>query len=149
MRNKLVVVTDLASLKAYKLTNNEPQGSPRLELMQDLEWTAPREKLVERVTDQAGRFGRRGGARGTSAGERHNIELEQRKRVVRKLAGHLNAIMGQDDVDACYFAASKEINHQILAELDPRARAKITLNVPADLTKLGKTDLLQRLSTSA
>jgi hypothetical protein len=76
-------------------------------------------------------------------GERHNIELEARRRFVRRLAQRLNFLARSPEVDRCFLAVSKEINHQLLEELDPQVRAKITKNVPADLTKLGQADILR------
>ena len=55
--------------------------------------------------------------------------------------------MRRDDVDVCYLAASKEINHQILEEVEPRLRVKIEKNVAADLTKINKSQLLQHFAT--
>jgi hypothetical protein len=76
-------------------------------------------------------------------GERHNIELESRKRLVRQLAQRLNILARSPDIERCFLAASREINHQLLEELEPQVRAKIAKNVPADLTKLERTDILR------
>jgi hypothetical protein len=84
-----------------------------------------------------------------SDGERHNIEFEKRKRLARRLAERVNALMRRDDVDICYLAASKEINHQILEEVEPRLRAKIEKNLAADLTKINKSELLQHFARPA
>jgi len=78
-----------------------------------------------------------------SDGERHNIELESRKRMVRQLAQRVNALARTKDVDACLLAASREINHQLLEELEPQVRAKIEKIVPADLTKLEQSEILR------
>jgi hypothetical protein len=109
------------------------------------------DRLVDKVSDLAGRFPKgmvaNGAAGGVmSQGERHNIALEQRKRLTRRLAERLNVLMRRDDFDTCLFAASKEINHQLLGELDPAARAKIEVNVAADLTKIDKSQLLQHFA---
>ena len=74
-------------------------------------------------------------------GERHNIELEMRKRLVRQLARRFNALARVKGVERCLLAASKEINHQFLDELEPEVRAKIRKNV-ASLTKLERTEIL-------
>jgi hypothetical protein len=148
MKNKLVVVADLSSLKAYKLDHTELGRTPRLELLEEVEWAAAHEKLADKLSDKAGRFANGGGA-GASSGERHNIALEHRKRLVRQLAARVSSLIRPEDVDACFFAASKEIHHQILAELEPRLRAKIEKHVPADLTKLDKAELLNRFVAAA
>jgi hypothetical protein len=78
-----------------------------------------------------------------SDGERHNIELESRKRMVRQLAQRVNALARPEEVECCLLAASREINHQLLAELEPGVRAKIEKIVAADLTKLERTEILR------
>ena len=72
-----------------------------------------------------------------SDGERHNIELESRKRLVRQLAQRLNALVRGKEVERCLLAASREINHQLLEELEPQVRAKIEKNVPAGPDEAG------------
>ena len=78
-----------------------------------------------------------------SDGERHNIELESRKRLVRQLAQRFNLLARGPEVECCLLAASREINHQLLEELEPAVRAKIEKNVPADLTKLERAEILR------
>ena len=82
-----------------------------------------------------------------SDGERHNIDLEWRKRLIRRLAGRLNVLMHKQDVERCFLAASREINRQLVDELDAACRLKIEKNIVADLTKLEKSDLLRHLNT--
>jgi hypothetical protein len=146
MKNTLVVVTDLACLKAYRLENNHPNRSLRLELVEEFNNAEAHGKLGERVSDLSGRFPRRTGAQHTtgamSDGERHNIELESRKRLVRQLAQRLNGLVGNKEVERCLLAASREINHQLLEELEPLVRAKIEKNVPVDLTKLDRAEIM-------
>lgn len=146
MNNTLVVVSDLGGFKAFRLDNDAQYSSPRLELLEQFNNAGAHGRLVEQVTDLAGRFprttGTAGETGGMSDGERHNIELEQRKRHVRTLAHRLNSIMRDSEVKRCYFAASREINRALLDELDPQARGKIEKNLSADLTKVAKSELL-------
>src|SRR5260370_1435803 len=103
-------------------------------------------RLAEKVSDLSGRFPRGTGRKAGGAvaeGERHNIKLESRKRWVRQMARGLNSLAGSEEIERCFLAGSKEINHQLLDELDPRVRAKIEKNVPADLTKLERTEILR------
>jgi hypothetical protein len=144
MKKTLVVVTDLGSLKAYQLEKSRLYREPRLEMIQELNLLDAHAKLGEKVTDQSGRFPRGGGAHNgaMSDGERHNIDLEKRKRLVRQLAQSLEGMLNKPEVESCYLAASREINHQLVDELSPEARKKIEKNIPADLTKTDKTALL-------
>ena len=145
--NTLLVVADLGGFKAYKLENNNNSlnHTPRLELLEQFDNPEAHGRIVDKVSDLGGRFPRATGARSAGAmsdGERHNIELEARKRFIRQLAQRLNALARSREIDRCFLAASKEINHPLLDELDPQVRAKIAKNVPADLTKLGRIEIL-------
>jgi hypothetical protein len=145
MKNTLVVVTDLGSLKAYRLDNSRLLREPRLELIREFNFLEAHAKLGDKVTDQGGRFPRTmgGGQNGAmSDGERHNIALERRKRLVRQLAQSLEEMLKDKEVEICYLAASREINHQLVDELSPEIRKKIEKNIPADLTKIEKSLLL-------
>ena len=94
------------------------------------------------VLSAAGRYRAPGGKGSTPFGEQHNIKLEERKRLIRQLARRLNLLMGDEDVESCYLAASKGIDRQILGALSPAAHAKIKRNLPADLIKTSKAKLL-------
>jgi hypothetical protein len=100
------------------------------------------------VSEFSGRSPRRTGPAGTggamSDGERHNIQLEKRKRGVRKLAGRLDSLMQNPDIEQCFLAASREIMNPLLQELSAGARSKIGINIPADLMKASKVELLRQ-----
>ena len=144
--NTLLVVADLGGFKAFKLEDgNALNQTPRLELLEQFDNREAHHRMVDKVSDLAGRFPRATGSRALGAmsdGERHNIELESRKRFIRQLAQRLNTLARNRDIDRCLLAASREINHPLLEELEPQVRAKIVKNVPADLTKLGRVDIL-------
>ena len=146
MKNKWLLVADLASFKAYRIETSRFSSNPRLELMEAFDNAEAHDRLVDKVSDLAGRFPKGTGPYGAngamSQGERHNIELEQRRRLARRLVERMNALMRRDDFESCYFAASKEINHQILGGLSQHLRAKIEKNLSADLTRIDKTELL-------
>ena len=144
MTNKLLVVTDLGSFKAYKLEANSLHSTPRLELIEELNLASAHGKMVDQVSDLAGRYHNPTmGKWSTTWGERHNIELERKRRLIKQVAASLTDLLRRDGAEGCYLAASKEINHQIIAELPREARAKIEKIVPCDLTKAEKSDLLK------
>lgn len=146
MKNTLLVVVDLGGFKAFKLENHQLNRSPRLELLEQFDNTEAHGRLVDQVSDLSGRFPRGTGMKAAGAmsdGERHNIELETRKRLVRRLAQRLNSLARNQKIERCFLAASKEINHQLLEQLEPQVRAKIEKNVTADLTKLERVNILR------
>jgi hypothetical protein len=144
MKNTLVVVADLGCFKAYKVENNEPTRTPRLELIEQFDNPEAHGHLVDKVSDQSGRFprGTVGGA--MSDGERHNIGLEMRKRFVKQLAQRFNTLARNREIERCLCAVSKEINHLLAEELEPGVRAKIEKTLPVDLTKLDRSEILRR-----
>ena len=142
MKNTLVVVTDLGSFKAYKLELTPVKKTPRLQLVEEFVTTAAHGKILDKVSDRAGRHRAPTSRMAMPWGEPHNIELEKKRRLIKLLAGRLNEIIG-NGFDECHLAASKEINRQLLKELKPSARAKIVKNVQADLTKIDKAELLE------
>ena len=146
MKNTLLVVADLAGFKAFKLDNNNHfNRTPRLEFIEQFENGQAHGRLVDKVSDLSGRFPRGAGVKANGAmsdGERHNIELEARKRLIRQMAQRLNTLARGQDIDECFLAASREINHPLLEELEPGVRAKVAKNIPVDLTKLQRTEIL-------
>jgi hypothetical protein len=146
MKNTLVVVADLGCFKAFKLENTQLYRTPRLALLEQFDNPEAHGRLVEKVSDLSGRFPRGTGLKAAGAmsdGERHNIDLELRKRLVRQMAQRLNTLAGSQEVERCLLAASKEIHHQLLDELEPHVRAKIQKEIPADLTKLESGEILR------
>jgi protein required for attachment to host cells len=146
MKNTLLVVADLAGYKAFRLELTDLNRTPRLQLLDEFENPEAHGHIGERVSDLSGRFPRSTGMKGTGAmsdGERHNMELEARKRMVRQLAQRINVLARSQEIERCFLAASKEINGQLLEGLDPQVRTKIEKNIPADLTKLEQTAILR------
>jgi hypothetical protein len=147
MRTTLVVVADIGRFKAFKLEDNQLNRTPRLELVEEFDNAAAHAKLVDKVTDWSGRFPRAESRSHTtnamSDGERHNLELEIRKRLVRQLAQRLNKLDRSHEAQRWMLAASREMNHLLLEELDPQLRAKIAINIAADLTKSETADILR------
>ena len=144
MNNKLLVVTDLGSFKAYKLELNSEHRTPRLELIEEFNLVDAHGKMSDQLTDLAGRYHAPVmGKWATPWGERHNIELERKRRLVKQVALALTDLLRRNGADGCYLAAGKEINHQIIAELPREARTKIEKIAACDLIKAEKTEILR------
>jgi|ERR1051325_9969484 hypothetical protein len=142
MKKQLLIVTDRGSFKVYTVDNSRLHRTARLELVEQFNVEEPHRKMTDKLSDLAGRYRAPGVKGGMPFGERHNIQLEERKRLVRQLSRRLNVLMSDREVDSCYLAASKEIDHQILGALSPAAQAKIKKNLSADLLKASKEKLL-------
>jgi hypothetical protein len=141
----LLIVADLGLLRAYCETQDNADRQPHLELVEELKPESAHQKLSDQLTDQAGRFPRGGGAANISgdlsAGESLNAEAEQNHRLIRQLAGRINALLADDEVTRCSMAISGAIHNQLLDAIDPKARAKIGKVLASNLTKTDPTEL--------
>jgi hypothetical protein len=150
MRNKLVIVTDLGCLKAYRLEYDEVSTHPRFELVEEFNTVGAHGRLSDKLTDEAGRFAGgdlRAGAR--AYGERHNIALELDKRIITYLAQSINELVKGEAEDLLVdFAAEKDIYHPIMARLEPAVKARIERAVPENLTKIDKPKLLNHFAAA-
>jgi hypothetical protein len=146
--NKLVVLTDLGTFKAYRLESDRVSSTPRLQPVDSFENQKADDRIGRQVTDDAGRFKTGGQQPGMAAadaadGERHNIWLENERRSVKEIAERMSKLLGNGDFESCYFAASNEINREIVDHLTPEARQKIEKNVHCNLVNTPKEQVLQ------
>jgi len=144
-KTKLIIVADLGLLRAYREVQGRHDHQPHLELIDEMAPEAAHEKLSEQVTDQAGRFPRGGGpgniAGDLSAGESLNLETEQSRRLLARLAGRINHLLGESAVTDCYLAASAPIHKQLLEALDPNAREKVRQVLASNLARTDPQEL--------
>ncbi len=142
MNKILLVVLDLGQLKAFRLEKTA-LNTPRLVPVEELELQEAHGRLLDKLTDQAGRWRVPTERMAMSYGERQKIDLEFRKRLLKQHAQVLHRLLNTNDVEECYLATPKDIHHQLLQELDPRLLGKITRHLPCDLTKVDKSELLE------
>lgn len=143
MMTKLLVLADLGKFKAYRFNNGRNFSTPQLELIEAWD-TNVAHHLGADVTDQAGQFrkGHSEGASPSSDGEQHNIDLERRRRAVKRVARRIGELLRSEPVEGCYLAAASEINKTLIDELDQDARARIHKNVTANLTSLKPAEVI-------
>src|SRR3989442_7923548 len=115
--SSLVIVIDRGSLKAYKV-NETPTRGPSLQLVQAFNITDAHGKLVDKVTDLAGRFPVSDGAgvhHGASISE-SKLETETDRRIYKQLADQIVKIVNSDGVEGWSFAAAPDI-HKTFVDL--------------------------------
>jgi len=141
--SEIIIVTDAGYFEAYEVIE-EIMESPRLEMIKKFANVDARTKFSEKVSDQAGRFGRDqgGGNVVKSYGEPHNLEQEIEKNVIKTIVEEINKIINKHKPKKWYLAAEKTINKRIVEQLDDNVRDSLAKNVKADLTKKGKKELL-------
>ena len=135
--SSLIIVTDRGSLKAYRVDETPTRG-PSLKLVQAFDVTDAHGKLVDKVTDLAGRFPVSDGAGGrhaNSIAERTQLETETDRRIHRQLADQIAKIVESDGVEGWSFAAPASIHAAIVDLLPRKVRDRIVEHVKSDLVK--------------
>src|SRR5947209_9182484 len=134
----LIIVTDRGSLKAYRV-NETPTRGPSLQLVQAFNITGAHGRLVDKVSDLAGRFPVTNGAgahRGAaSIAERTQLEAETDRRIQKELADQIVKIVSLNGKEGWSFAAPAEIHSAIVDLLPPAVRNRIVEHVKSDLVK--------------
>src|SRR5437867_9660528 len=134
----LIIVTDRGSLKAYRVDETPTRG-PSLRLIQAFDLTDAHGKLVDKVTDLAGRFPVSDGAGGrhaNSIAERTQLETETDRRIHRQLADQIVKIIDRSGKEGWSFAAPAEIHGAIVDLLPLAARNRIVEHVKSNLVKV-------------
>ncbi|MCK4910917.1 MAG: host attachment protein [Thermodesulfovibrionales bacterium] len=146
--NDVVIAADLGHFKAYRITYDpDEMQSPRIELIEAFDTIEGKEKISERYTDSPGAFRRKGG-RGISgaggAGERHSIDKERERRLVRLAAESIAKLLVREGLPKWHLCACKSINNRLISSLPKLARTRLGRVVKADLTGAGKDEILSR-----
>jgi Protein required for attachment to host cells len=141
--SSLVIVADRGSLKAYQVTETPTRG-PSLKLMQAFDVTDAHGRLIDKVTDLAGRFPVTEGAgsrRGPASIAEPKIETELDRRIYKQLADQIAKIVRQDGVEGWSFAAAAKIHGAIVNLLPGDVRERIVEHVKSDLVKVEPSKL--------
>jgi len=134
----LVIVADRGSLKAYQV-NETPTRGPSLKLVQAFDITDAHGKLIDKVTDLAGRFPvteSAGAHRGAASIAESKLETETDRRINKELADQISKIVNGSGKEGWAFAAASKIHSAIVDLLPDRVRNRIVEHVKSDLVKV-------------
>ena len=145
--SSLVIVTDRGGLKAYRVSETPTRG-PSLQLVQAFNITDAHGRLVDKLSDLAGRFPVTNGAgahRGAgSIAERTQIGTEIDRRIHKELADQITKIVSDNGNEGWSFAAPAEIHGAIVEHLPATVRDRIVEHVKSDLVKVEPAKLISR-----
>jgi hypothetical protein len=145
--SSLIIVTDRGSLKAYRVKETPTRG-PSLQLVQAFNVTDAHGRLVDKVSDLAGRFPVTEGAgahRGAaSIAERTQLATEMDRRIHKELADQITKIVSLNGKEGWSFAAPAEIHAAIVDLLPQTVRDRIVEHVKSDLVKVEPAKLISR-----
>jgi hypothetical protein len=134
----LVIVADRGSLKAYRV-NETPTRGPSLQLVRAFDVTDAHGKLIDKVTDLAGRFpvsDGRSARHANSIAERTQMESETERRIHKQLADQIATITTESGQEGWSFAAPAGIHAVVVGLLPPAVRNRIVEHVKSDLVKV-------------
>jgi Protein required for attachment to host cells len=134
----LVIVADRGSLKAYRVDETPTRG-PSLKLVQAFDLTDAHGKLIDKVTDLAGRFPVTeiaGPHRGQASIAESKLQTETERRINKELADQIAKIINGSSGEGWSFAAPSEIHSAIVDLLPGRVRGRIVEHVKSDLVKV-------------
>lgn len=139
-----VIVADRGSLKAYRVDETPTRG-PSLHLVQAFDLTDAHGKLIDKVTDLAGRFPVTDGAgshRGAaSIAERTQLDNETDRRICKQLADEIAKFVTENAKEGWSFAAPSGIHSAIVDLLPGPVRDRIVEHVKSDLVKVESAKL--------
>ncbi len=143
MKNTFIVLADLGHLRAFQAQKAEPGVGREFDLKEIK--LAPLSHVPsatgDLVTDQAGRFAT-GGAPGSprgcgmSHGEAHNLQTEDERRLIKELAGRIDAVIAKRSPARWVLAVPAAILPRIKDSLQPSSKKTLVETQAADLTKL-------------
>jgi hypothetical protein len=136
--SSLIIVTDRGGLKAYRVDETPTRG-PSLQLVQAFNITDAHGRLLDKVTDQAGRFPVSDGAgmhHAASIAERTQLDTETDRRIYKQLADQITKIVKSDGIEGWSFAAPAEMHSAVFDLLPPAVRQRIVEHVKSDLVKI-------------
>ncbi|MGC8828845.1 MAG: host attachment protein [Verrucomicrobiia bacterium] len=140
---RLLVITDLGNFKAYKL-DTTTRGTPHLEVVEEQILEQARGRVVDKVTDLAGRRAAPTSKDwGSPTADDNNLLLETKRRIVKQIASHIKRIVDAGGFTHLWLVAHKEIINLILEELPQNIRSKVELHLARDYTKAPKEKVLK------
>ncbi len=134
----LVIVADRGSLKAYQVSETPTRG-PSLKLVQAFDITDAHGRLIDKVTDFAGRFPvteMAGPHHGAASIAESKLQTETERRIKRELADQIAKIINGNGKEGWSFAAPAEIHSAIVDLLPGQVRDRIVEHVKSDLVKV-------------
>lgn len=141
MTPKLLIVTDLGLLKAYKLTVT-PRGSFHLDRLETVVLEEAHRRVIDKVTDMAGRRAAPTQKNWAApVADAHNLKLEIKRRLVKTIVEKIQRLITENNGCGIRLAANREINHLIMSSLPYAARHRIEMNLTRDLVKADEREL--------
>ena len=153
MKKTLAITADLGNFNVYLWETASFHRAPRLELINAFENTEAHGQRANTLTVLEKKSAQKASPQHTSSvgsdGEQHHMQLEKRRRLIREMACRIADFLKDPDVERCFLAVSREINHQLVESIAPDLRGKIEKNLALNLTRLDVPEIIEHFSDHA
>jgi hypothetical protein len=122
---RFIAVLDRAHLRIYRVTDGDQSRRTHFELAESFDLPAGLQHYTDADTDQAGRFGARGGPAGASIDERLPMKNEQKHRLAKELAKHLQQFLETRPQATWDYAAGPALHGAVLDRLSGDVRSRL------------------------
>ncbi len=141
MNEHYVVTLDRGHLRIYAEQQDAGQ-TPRLEIVEAMDFPQGKHSYTDRQSDQAGRFpGSQGRSGGMSIDERLPMKREEERRSVGLLAGELETFLQSRPGATWDFAAAPELSNAVIEGLSLETRRRLKRALPKDLVNQTSEDV--------
>jgi hypothetical protein len=132
---RFVAVLDRAHLRIYQASDGDGTRRARFDLADSFDLPAGLQHYSDDDSDQAGRFGQRQrpGPGGGSIDERLPMKNEQKARLAKKLAEHLQHFLNAHENATWDYAAGPALHGAVLDRLSPDVRSRLDRALPKEL----------------
>jgi hypothetical protein len=130
---RFIAVLDRAHLRVYQVSNGDRARRARFDLADSFDLPAGLQHYTDGDSDQAGRFGARGGPNGGSIDERLPMKNEQKNRLAKELAEHLQQFLQSHENATWDYAAGPALHGAVLDRLSPDVRSRLDRALPKEL----------------
>ncbi len=147
---KLIILADRGTLKAYKLDHSRTQGRPHIEEVEEVDVVSGNTPISEKTTHQQGRHPdkRRGqvAMEQMSTSEAQGLEAEEERKSIAEIQDQINRLLARHSSLGWSFAAPSTINEQILNGIDPDKKDRLLENLDLNLTNQPKDEVKERFA---
>ena len=147
----IIILANLGRLKAFRMVDTPTRG-PKLELVEDMNFTEAHGRFSEKVTDQSGRFPMTENAGPSMTSQQSSYEAlpalaETERRLTRLLAREITMILDRERTEQWYFAANSEIHDAVMEGIPPALTERLMRDVHADLLKTPTPEVLSHFAS--
>lgn len=156
---QFVVITDRGTFKAAWISEVLPPHMARVEVVEDLTFVAPREHLVEQMSDMAGSYsntespasvpGMHQPWRGAGSLPEKHYKVEADRRAVENLAEAIVRVLGREKPESWSLSAPADIHRQLVTRLPKVCLDRLRRVLPKNLASADDKSILEHFQRSA